>query len=48
MKVNKIIECLSCDKEIISQNLKRHNKSKSHLKNVDKKVASMKCDIKKD
>ena len=44
MKKNEI-KCLSCNKIIKSFNLKRHNKSKLHNKNVDKKVDNMKKTI---
>jgi uncharacterized C2H2 Zn-finger protein len=36
------LKCLSCDKLIKARNLKRHNKAKLHLKNVEKKVNTMK------
>lgn len=32
------IKCLSCNKIIKAYNLKRHDSSKIHLKNVEKKV----------
>jgi hypothetical protein len=39
------ILCLSCDKIIKEHNLARHDKAKSHLKMVEKKVSAMKQNI---
>jgi hypothetical protein len=33
------LKCLSCDKIIKSKNLKKHSETKTHLKNVNKKVS---------
>ena len=45
MKKENKIKCLSCDKKINENNLKNHSETKSHLKNVDKKVNAMKQNI---
>ncbi len=44
MKTNEI-KCLSCNKEIKSENLKKHSNTKIHLKNVLNKVNAMKLNI---
>lgn len=42
------VYCFSCDKKIKSKNLKRHSKSATHNKNVDRIIEKRKKEIRID